>query len=186
MQPGSPRHVFHDPTGRRQVRLTRWGTAAAVVGAACITVFVISLLVFPLMPRLPGMTGARRVFSAHTLPGVESRKTRLAHYLARREREALWHEIEGARKKAAVFAGRPATATPQIVAAFYTIWNRGAGLQSLRANADRMTHLMPEWLHLDTTGVSLDTTDWNPRVTPHNRDVVRVAFQHRIQVYPIL
>ena len=186
MEPSNPRHVFHDPSGRRQARLARWGTAAAVVGAVCITVFVVSLLVFPFVPRLPGMAGPRKVFAGNNIPGVSSRKTSLTRYLAHRERRALWQEIESGRKKAEAFAGRPATATPQIVAAFYTIWNRGAGLQSLRANADRMTHLMPEWLHLDSTGVNLDTTDWNPRVTPHNKDVVRIAFQHGVQIYPIL
>ena len=167
--------------------MARLGTVAAVIGAVCITVFVISLLVIPLLPHLPGLSEARRAFGGRaSILHVSSPQTRLTHYLAHKEREALRAEIEAGRNKAARFAGTPARATPDIVAAFYTIWNRGAGLQSLRANADRMTHLMPEWLHLDTTGVGLDTTDWNPKVTPHNKDVVRIAFQHGIQVYPIL
>ncbi len=180
-------HVFHDPSGRRRRRVTGFGTFAAVVGAVCLTVFVVSLLVMPLLPHLPGLGPARRrELSRPPIPVVPSRQTRLAHYLAHQERKALWTEIDRQRKAAAAFAGAPARATPEIVAAFYTIWNRGAGLQSLIQNADRITHLMPEWLHLDTTGVALDTTDWNPRVTPQNRAVVHTAFQHRIQVYPIL
>ncbi len=187
MPSGDTRHVFHDPTGRRRRRLTRFGTVAAMVATVVLTVFIVSLLVMPLVPHLPGFGSVRhRVSARPPIPAVPSRQARLAHYLARKERQALFADIQSTRKKAEAFRGAPATATPQVVAAFYTIWNRSAGLESLRANADRMTHLMPEWLHLDTTGVGLDTTDWNPKVTPHNKDVERIAFQHRIQVWPIL
>ncbi len=187
MQSGDTRHVFHDPSGRRRRRLRGLGTVGAVVAAICLTVFIVSLLVMPLVPHLPGLDAVRRrVSSRPPIPVVPSRQARLAHYLARQERDRLFADINRTRQKAEAFKGAPAQATPEIVAAFYTIWNRGAGLQSLKANADRLTHLMPEWLHLDTTGVALDTTDWNPKVTPYNRVVVRVAFQHKIQVYPIL
>ncbi|HEX9105865.1 MAG TPA: polysaccharide deacetylase family protein, partial [Longimicrobiales bacterium] len=187
MQTGESRHVFQDPSGRRHRWLRRLGTAAAVFGAASLTVFIISLLVMPLVPHLPGMENVRkRVLGRAPIPTVPSRETRLTRYLAHKERLALLSEINRGRQKADSFKGAPATSTPEVVAGFYTIWNRSAGLESLKANADRMTHLMPEWLHLDTTGVGLDTTDWNPRVTPHNKDVVRIAFQHKLQIWPIL
>ncbi len=74
---------------------------------------------------------------------------------------------------------------PPIVAAFYATYQT-TGLNSLRANASRLTHVMPEWLHLDATGTNLDLTDWNPSLTPKNLDVVKIAQANHLQIQPIL
>ncbi|MGC8783709.1 MAG: glycosyltransferase [Armatimonadota bacterium] len=73
----------------------------------------------------------------------------------------------------------------QIVAAFYTTWQE-TGLHSLRANADKITHLLPEWLHLTRDGKGLDMYDWDTAIVPHNRDVLQIARQHGIKVMPVL
>lgn len=61
-----------------------------------------------------------------------------------------------------------------IVAAFYAPWQE-TGINSLRANAGRLTHVMPEWLHLSRRGDGLNLSDWDPKITPRNLSVAAVA-----------
>ncbi len=115
------------------------------------------------------------------------RSQRLTRQLLRRSRNALFQEIaashtRGRRRPAPVVEpARPDT----MIGAFYVIWQR-SGLYSLRLNADRLTDLFPEWLHLDRAGTALDFKDWDPEVTQANLDVVDVAREHHIDIHPVL
>ena len=116
---------------------------------------------------------------------LPSHQERLNTYLSRKARSDLWREIKRAQEvsKRKVLASAPTA--EGIVAAFYAPWQE-TGLHSLRANASHLTHVMPEWLHIDRAGSGLDTSDWDPAVTPHNLDVVQIAEEHHVLVHPIL
>jgi cellulose synthase/poly-beta-1,6-N-acetylglucosamine synthase-like glycosyltransferase/peptidoglycan/xylan/chitin deacetylase (PgdA/CDA1 family)/spore germination protein YaaH len=109
------------------------------------------------------------------------RQTRVAHHLALRARQALLREVARA-------GSAPPLPAPgdTIVAGFYVVWRASAGLQSLDANADRLTHVFPEWLHLDASGGALSFRDWDPVLTPQNLAVVQVAKRHGLDIIPIL
>jgi cellulose synthase/poly-beta-1,6-N-acetylglucosamine synthase-like glycosyltransferase/peptidoglycan/xylan/chitin deacetylase (PgdA/CDA1 family)/spore germination protein YaaH len=184
-----PSQIFFDSTGKRRRLMRRAGAGFALVCAAVTTVFAISLLVVPLLPKLPGLGLAHHAYiRAPSLPSLNP-KVRLARLLLRRSREELWREIARSSKRtrdaaAPARQARTLAAGAPVVAGFYASW-RQTGLQSLNANADHMTHLMPEWLHLDSIGAGLDTTDWNLKLTPKNADVVRIARDRGLRVYPI-
>jgi cellulose synthase/poly-beta-1,6-N-acetylglucosamine synthase-like glycosyltransferase/spore germination protein YaaH/peptidoglycan/xylan/chitin deacetylase (PgdA/CDA1 family) len=181
---GASPPVFFDPTGRRRKAVNRSATVLAVLLAIVTTVFAVSLLGVPFLPQIPG--GAAATATARRLRAslFASHQQQLSHHLLRRARAALWREIAaGPRPRAGVRA--PELARDTVVAAFYAIWQK-SGLHSLRANADHLTHVLPEWLHLTRAGDALDFRDWDPEVTPTNLDVVRIARDHHVDVVPIL
>jgi peptidoglycan-N-acetylglucosamine deacetylase len=179
--------IFTDATGKRWGWLLRLFSVGAFVVTVAATGFVISLLVIPFLPAV--RTGR----DAHPLAGVAlpklGHKEQLSRYLARKARLKLWRAIAVDRAKprrAAPQAGTPASpAQRRIVGAFYTSWQK-TGLDSLRANADKLTHLMPEWLHLDPSGEGLSFSDWDPDSVPHNKSVVAIAREHSVEIHPIL
>jgi cellulose synthase/poly-beta-1,6-N-acetylglucosamine synthase-like glycosyltransferase/peptidoglycan/xylan/chitin deacetylase (PgdA/CDA1 family)/spore germination protein YaaH len=179
--------VFFDPTGKRRRAVNRTSTFLGLGAAILTTIFVVSLIVVPFLPQFPGMANpARRLMRAsQTL--LPKRSQRLSRQLLRRSRSALWKEIAAGQAAGA----RRAVAVPvvnerdTVIAAFYAIWQR-SGLYSLRQNADRLTDLFPEWLHLNRAGTGLDFKDWDPTVTQANLDVVQVARDHHIDIHPVL
>lgn len=176
--------VFYDPYRRRKRWLTRVGGLLTLVLVVLTTVFVLSLLLVPVLPRLGGEASSTRHAMYTAAVRLPSRQSRLRRHLLLRTREALFRQIvQDERRFQAVKP--PALHVPRIIAAFYTTWQE-TGLHSLRANADRITHLLPEWLHLSRDGGGLDMYDWDPTIVPHNRDVLRIAHQHGIEVMPVL
>jgi cellulose synthase/poly-beta-1,6-N-acetylglucosamine synthase-like glycosyltransferase/peptidoglycan/xylan/chitin deacetylase (PgdA/CDA1 family)/spore germination protein YaaH len=179
--------VFYDPSGKRRRAVNRATTFVALAAAVVTTLFIISLLVVPFLPQFSGMPNpARRLMRAGpTL--LPRRGQRLSRQLLRRSRIALWREIAASRaagaRRAAAAPGAGESDT--VVAAFYAIWQR-SGLYALRLNADRLTDLFPEWLHLNRAGTALDFRDWDPQVTQSNLDVIRVARAHHIAIHPVL
>ena len=79
---------------------------------------------------------------------------------------------------------RGGAASP-IVAAFFAPWEE-AGLNSFRAHADALTHLMPEWLHLGADGVTLELESTDPRLISRDLDLLRLAQQRGIVVHAVL
>ncbi len=73
----------------------------------------------------------------------------------------------------------------KVVAGFYATWQE-TGLNSLRSNADKLTHVMPEWLHLGKDGASLDFTDWDVPESSHAPEVKQIAQQHGLEIWPML
>ena len=177
--------VFLDPSGRRWRRLKHAGLLSALAAAVGATLFTVSLLVVPLLPKLPGVSGPGARSFRQGVPFLPNRQERLNTYLLRKSRSDLWREIRRAQEASKRKVQASAPPAEGIVAAFYAPWQE-TGLHSLRANAGHLTHVMPEWLHMDRSGGGLDTSDWDPAVTPHNLDVVQIAREHHVQVHPIL
>lgn len=176
--------VFYDPSCRRKRWLTRLGGLLTLAFVVMTTVFVLSLLLVPVLPRLGGQTSRTRHAMYAAAVRLPNRQSRLRRHLLLRTREALFRQIVRDERRLRA-AKPPALHLNRIVAAFYTTWQE-TGLHSLRANADRVTHLLPEWLHLSRNGSSLDLYDWDPAIVPHNRDVLQIARQHGIEIMPVL
>ncbi|MCC6349067.1 MAG: glycosyltransferase [Candidatus Eisenbacteria bacterium] len=181
------RPVFHDPTGRRRRWTLRVAVALGAVFLAIAGVFLLSLVAIPVLPRTLGLSEPmRRALRPHLAaprPATDPQRFLLANARRRLLEEAAREAREARRTRSG--ARRTAAAPPTIVAAFYATWQE-TGLHSLRANAPHLTHLFPLWLRIGADARSLDTRDWNLAWTPHNRDVLRIANEHRIQVMPVL
>jgi poly-beta-1,6 N-acetyl-D-glucosamine synthase len=180
----SDRTVFHDPSGRRRRWLLR---LAAVVGGLAIivsAVFVLSLVFLPVFPTSPAVSeSVRRAFTPE-LPRLAAREQRMRKFLLGRARQALLKRI-AADEHSGLSRTPVTTATNGIIAAFYATWQE-TGLHSLRANAGSITHLLPVWLTLSGDGSALDLRDWDPALTPHNLEVVSLAREHHMAIWPVL
>ncbi len=179
--------VFFDPTGKRRRAVNRTSTVLGLGAAVLTTIFVVSMLVVPFLPQLPGMANPAQRLSHAGQSLLPRRQQRLNRQLLRRDRLALFREMS-ARQHERQVARRGAplpVRADTVVGAFYVTWQR-SGLSSLRANADKLTDLFPEWLHLTRTGTALDFHDWDPEVTPANNDVAEVARDHHIAISPVL
>ncbi len=147
--------------------------------SVCLAVFVGSVLAKPLLPSLSDHS---RRPSVALLSRILDPRARESAFLFNRERERLIDSMSPSKR------GRgsvPADEDSPIVAAFYAPWQE-TGIHSLRQNAANLTHLMPEWLHLDGDGESLDFTDWNPDASPLNLEVVKIARENGVAIVPIL
>lgn len=174
--------VFHDPSGLRRRLVARFGAAAALGVAVVTTLFVLTLLAIPVLPRVPALGGLEQRLRPRGAPLLFGTRAQVARHHMHLARLALWREI---RREERARRTPPHVPTDAVVAGFYAPWQRTA-LSSLGANADRLTHLMPGWLHLRPDGESIDTTDWDPRLTPANLEVVRIARAHGLRVEPVL
>jgi len=87
--------VFFDPTGRRRKAVNRFGTALGLALGVASTIFLISVLAVPLLPKAPGTAGN----GGGTARGVSRREARLSRHLAHRSRLALFREIERTRRE---------------------------------------------------------------------------------------
>ena len=102
----------------------------------------------------------------------------------RQESLAAIQKTETKKKGAPTPAVKPGQAEP-VVVGFYAPWQE-TGLNSLRSNADKLTHVMPEWLHLAKDGASLDLTDWQVPENSHSTEIKQIAQQRHLQIWPIL
>ena len=157
--------VFHDPAGVR----ARWLTSVsriflAIVGLA-IGIFLLSIVWVPQLPHLSRLSG-----QGHLLP-IPNRK--------HKSQSALLAQI----RRDSLLRPKPQPTT-NAVAGFYTPW-QATSLPSLRANAHRLTHVMPQWLHVRPDG-SFDEADADTESIPNNRDILRIARENQLKVYPIL
>lgn len=171
--------VFFDPSGKRRRRVLAFVLGAALAALALAGLFWSSLIGQPTLPRLKGYTAAdeMRPFLARTID-ASARRRAFQSSKARIELQEL------IRRESSNSKGAKHKLTNRIVAGFYTVYEEN-GLHSLEANANRITHLIPEWLHLNAEA-GLDFTDFDPRQTPKNLDVLRVAKAHGIQIHALL
>ena len=191
MSPG-PRPIFHDPSGRRRRWSLRVAVGSGAIFLAIAIVFLLSLIAVPVLPPTVGLSvPMRRALRPH-MPEPVKTETRLERFLLQQERRRLLEAIARDQRtlRAKLAARKPAPRGTEpgpapIVAAFYATWQE-TGLHSLRANADKITHLLPLWLRIGADAASLDSRDWNPEWTPHNKDVLRIVNDHRILVMPVM
>jgi cellulose synthase/poly-beta-1,6-N-acetylglucosamine synthase-like glycosyltransferase/spore germination protein YaaH/peptidoglycan/xylan/chitin deacetylase (PgdA/CDA1 family) len=187
MSPG-PHPIFHDPSGRRRRWTLRIAVGTGAIFLAIAGVFLLSLVAIPVLPPTVGLSvPMRRALRPH-LPDPVKPERRIERFLLSQERRRLLEAIARDQKARRALEARtpPAAArAPAIVAAFYATWQE-TGLHSLRANAEHITHLMPLWLRVGADAASIDTRDWNLEWTPHNRDVLRIANEHKVRIMPVL
>ncbi|HXH39186.1 MAG TPA: glycosyltransferase [Thermoanaerobaculia bacterium] len=176
------RAVFFDPSLRRWWWVKRIGTLLGLVAVIIVSAWLVSLFTVPLLPGFKGITEAIK----RGLRAPAHRQAR-AQYLLKRDRERLLASIskDRASRRAREAKGPVGTAdNSSIVAAFYAPWQE-TGLHSLQANANRMTHLLPVWVHLTDDAKGLDFHDWDPLLTPHNLDVLKIARTNNLNVVPV-
>jgi cellulose synthase/poly-beta-1,6-N-acetylglucosamine synthase-like glycosyltransferase/spore germination protein YaaH/peptidoglycan/xylan/chitin deacetylase (PgdA/CDA1 family) len=176
--------VFFDPTRKRWWWLKRIGTVMGLLAVIIVSAWLVSLFTVPLLPGLPGITTAIKRSLKHAVH-LPPHQTRLRQYLAAQSREKLLAETAHAQKlRRARAALPPVKAATGVVAAFYAPWQE-TGLHSLRANASRMTHVLPAWVHLAGNARSLDYHDWDPATTPHNLEVIDIARSNNLNIVPV-
>jgi len=177
--------VFFDPSRKRWWWIKRIGTVLSLLAVVIVSVFLISLATAPLLPGMLGITIPikRAMRSVVRLP---HHQTRAAQFLLKKERERLLRAVARDNKRATgARAALPPVTGPGIVAAFYAPWQE-TGLNSLNANASKMTHLLPAWVHLNEDGKTLDFHDWDPATVPHNLEVLTTARANNLSVLPVL
>lgn len=170
--------VFFDSRRQRWRKTVRVGYVAGLAFAIISTCFIFSLFITPLLPSVSVFRHNRT--SAETRHGPFSAR---AAQVARLKGE-LSRERERERHQAALLRRAPVPPSKQIVAAFYVNWE-DTGIQSLRANIDKLTHFMPEWLFLGKDGFTVDADAGDPRKQPMLRDVLRIVI-HRKPIIPML
>lgn len=175
--------VFFDPTHRRWWWVKRIGTLLGLFCVVAISVWLVSLFTVPLLPGVEGITAPIRRSLKRSMH-IQQHQTALHQYLQKRARERLLREIAKQQAAKRARAAQPPVMAPGIVAAFYAPWQE-TGLHSLRANASRMTHLLPAWVHLNATGNGLDFHDWDPLTVPHNNDVIDIARSNNLNIIPV-
>ncbi|HSP13913.1 MAG TPA: glycosyltransferase [Thermoanaerobaculia bacterium] len=175
--------VFFDPSRKRWGWIKRIGTVLGLLCVIVVSVFLLSIFTAPWLPDMPGITSAIRR-TLRTSVHLPHRQTKLLQFRAKRSREKLLAEIAREQKQKALQKKLTAHKGPGIVAAFYAPWQE-TGLHSLRANASKMTHLLPAWVHLGSDGGSLDLHDWDIQLTPHNGDVLDIARSNNLAILPV-
>ncbi|HEX3577693.1 MAG TPA: glycosyl hydrolase family 18 protein, partial [Thermoanaerobaculia bacterium] len=176
----SDRAVFFDPTHRRWWWVKRLGTLLGLFAVVTISAWLVSLFTAPLLPGVPGITSA--IVRSLRLPHHQARKAQFL--LAREQRKLLTAIAQDEKARKVREAKGPIRTTDGIVAAFYAPWQE-TGMHSLEANAQSMTHLLPVWVHLSPDARRLDYHDWDPVLTPHNIDVVKIARSNNLNIVPV-
>lgn len=183
----SPKPVFFDPQGTRRKRVSFWAASLGLIFAIVTTAFIVSFSVVPLLPKVKGLSDSlhRPNRLIPRLPDVDKRQ---AMFLAGKARQQLKQEIAKDKKRidAERAAAKEAPAGSPIVAAFYAPWQE-VGITSFRANASKLTHVIPEWLHLDQNDAGrLDTKEFNSEVNSHNPEFIDVARRNGVHIWPLL
>src|SRR4051812_6358438 len=179
----SDRAVFFDPTRRRWWWVKRLGTLLGLLAVVTISVWLVSLFTSPLLSSFPGITAAIKRGLR-----VPQHRAERAQYLLKRDRGRLLSSIRKDHKEQQTREAkgplRPIETGYSIVAAFYAPWQE-TGLHSLEFNANRMTHLLPVWVHLRADANGLDFHDWDPVVTPHNLEALKIARANNLNIVPV-
>jgi poly-beta-1,6 N-acetyl-D-glucosamine synthase len=177
----SDRAVFFDPSQKRWPWIKGVGAALALLSLVLVTFFWISVSTLLV---LPGFATVKKSLSRSA--NLPRHQTKLQQFLARKERDRLLASYAAERKSMRAQAAAPLVNASQVVAAFYAPWQETTGITSLFDYASKMTHLMPEWLLLKPDAKGLDFTQWDPKLVPHNLEVLRIAHEHNLNIVPVL
>ncbi len=177
-------HVFFDPTGKRK-KLLSWGAAIIAITLSLATIlFALTLVVSPFIPS----TGSEPFsISSPSLDKVKppGHQKQLSTFLLRKAKRDLDREIDETKALAKYSLASKRAPESRVIAGFYSPWQE-TGVQALRANASKLTHLIPEWLHIGATGDSLEFQDFNFATSPENQEVIAIAREHKLKIIPRL
>jgi peptidoglycan-N-acetylglucosamine deacetylase len=183
----SDRAVFFDPTHRRWWWVKRVGTLLGLFAVVTISAWLVSLFTAPLLPGMRGIT-VPIIRSIRRSTHFPRHQTRQQQFLLKRDRSRLLAAIANDKRRGLAQQAKGPISTAQtgsgIVAAFYAPWQE-TGLMSLKDNAGQMTHLLPVWVHLQQDANGLDFHDWDPLLTPHNAEVVKLAREKNLNIVPV-
>lgn len=171
------RQVFFDPSGRRSRHVTSIGAGLASVLILLSVLFFLSLLAVPFLPGLHGLKETSK--RSTVLLSLPDHEDRLGRFLLHQSKTQLFDEISHKKERRT----RPVQ-EERVVGAFYALW-RTTGLNSLHEVRSQLTHLFPEWLHINADG-TLTTIDWDPSINVRNREVVRICREDEIAILPVL
>ncbi len=172
--------VFFDPSRRRWWWIKRIGTLVGLALVVAMSLTLVSLEGQVLLPGIEGITAPLKRQLRRSLHFPRRMSVKM-QFIAKKERAKLLDNIAKDNK-----LKRPLPPqTNGIVAAFYAPWQE-TGLNSLRANAGNLTHVLPSWVHLTGDGKGLDFRDWYPDAVPHNNDVLKIAREYNLQIVPVL
>jgi cellulose synthase/poly-beta-1,6-N-acetylglucosamine synthase-like glycosyltransferase/spore germination protein YaaH/peptidoglycan/xylan/chitin deacetylase (PgdA/CDA1 family) len=175
--------VFFDPSHKRWWWIKRIGTVMGLMSVIVVSTWLVSLFTVPLLPGIPGITLAIKRSLRRSI-NFPRHQTQLSQFLLKKYRENLLKAIAQEQKVIRARAALPPIRGGPIVAAFYAPWQE-TGLHSLRANADRMTHVLPSWAHLAGGARGLDFHDWDPILVPHNKEVIEIARTNSLNLVPV-
>lgn len=167
--------IFFDPGGKRRVFFPRLAAFLVVLLAVVLVAFVASLFAAPVVQR----DDVVRRRPPTLLKPIEKPRLPGADYRA--DRKALFGEIAKSRH-----ADRPLSPSKgTVVAAFYAPWEE-SGVNSLRAYGNRLTHIIPAWLHLKADGAELDFSDFDLAQNPRNGEMISTARSQGVRIMPLL
>ena len=155
------------------------GTGVAFVAVVLLSiVFAASLIAVPTVADSGKKSGPRLIVS----PPQTQLNDRAALEQAKLKRElarTIAEEHPAKKPRTTTAPGAP------VCAAFYAPWEEG-GIDSLRANRTNLSHLMPQWVHLTSGGDDIDLeSDFDPKITSLNLEVIQIAQQNGIKIFPI-
>ena len=167
--------VFFDPHGKR-AKFVRGVTTLLLFSVVGV---IIGLLAIGLY-RAPKLKSVRVVPRSTTYQDILLVPKTGSTVLAPALRQALERDL---RKKSNAAIKKPFDRT---VIGYYAPYE-STGLASFSAHADALTHIVPQWLHLDASGREIDyTRDYDPDLNPKNHEVERIAKEKGVRIIPIL
>ncbi len=193
MSSPSHRPIFYDEQRKRWPWVVRLAAVALLIVSCALVCFVVSIWAAPLLPRnvLPKQKELRDFGNPD--PKLDMQRAG-RDFAARRDKRKLERQIalDKAREQSRIQPvpepvyrpplGPPAPPelTHPIVAAFYVNWEE-TSRASLRRHIGEITHLFPEWLHLNKDGTrfldardNIDRTDIGPYVKAHHVPIIPV------------
>ncbi len=171
--------VFFDPSGARASWLKRAGAGLGLVALISGAAFGVSVMNTPAPARARVLQNLAHIF----LPSKqEQAKEDQGQPRTVRERNTLWNQV-APRSSQAGLTGQT-TADAPVVAAFYAPY-QNTGLASFKEAAPKLTHVMPDWVHLRDDGQSLNLDDFSFENNPANRQVIEIARQNGVAIMPI-
>ncbi|HEY3441428.1 MAG TPA: glycosyltransferase [Paludibaculum sp.] len=154
------RFVFHDPTGRRWVRVRRALGTGGIILLTLISLVALAALSSPHLPRM-GLPEVQRVSATNEVPSIirgEQADVNVP-YKAMKTAARQMKYVRGGSVLLRPVSAPVATPEKPVVLGFYVNWDR-ASMVSLRLNLRHITHLAPEWLVLaNAKGDLTDETD---------------------------
>lgn len=187
--------IFSDPTGKRKLLIGFLFAVLILLLAVCGSAFFFSLrsrsanvMNTDVLTKSDTKAGTAILYSSRRAPVstqvLESYRQESLQAIEKAEKTTP-KKTTGAASPTPVVPATPAPETPKVVAAFFAPWQR-TGLHSLRSNADKLTHVMPEWLHVSADGSDLNLADWQVPETSRSREIKDIAQKSGLQIWPIL